>query len=281
VARSSAPRGGPLCINGADEAWGCIEEWQQEVEASHREVVGPPRLDLAPDYLHKANISGGEPYGFTLGIDEVDPIFEDEEHALPFVDYLRLCFRLGGFPRLERVEFGDEGRSTHSTSFAAGSSSSEASFKFGGVSTPASIRVDLTKSPYAKCVLRYLRPVARSPSTRASPSTNVRASCLTTSVARQSRRPELRPPRTSAVRGGDRAGSRSPRRATSRRDGDGGSPRSPRRSPADEARSCPGLTPRERLAASDAAPRCGDALARTYAAGAGRDGSVNVVLPGW
>ena len=51
----------PLCINGVDAAWWCIEEWQQEVEASHRKVVGPPRLDLAPDYLHKANISGGEP----------------------------------------------------------------------------------------------------------------------------------------------------------------------------------------------------------------------------
>ena len=102
----------PFCLDGAGTAWWCIHEWQKEVEASHPEVVGPALLQLAPDYLHKANISGGMPYGFSVPNAEVDAALEHEEHALPFVDYLRLCFRWGGFPRLERVELTPEGRKT-------------------------------------------------------------------------------------------------------------------------------------------------------------------------
>jgi hypothetical protein len=102
----------PFCLDGARTAWWCIDEWQQEVEASHPEVVGPTLLQLAPDYLHKANISGGMPYGFSVPNAEVDAVLEHEEHALPFVNYRRLCFQWGGFPRLERVELTLEGRRT-------------------------------------------------------------------------------------------------------------------------------------------------------------------------
>ena len=58
-------------------------------------------LDLAPDYLHKANTSGGAPYRIELPFFGADPDFVNEAHELPFVDYLRLCFRWAGFPRLE------------------------------------------------------------------------------------------------------------------------------------------------------------------------------------
>jgi hypothetical protein len=67
-------------------------------------------LDLAPDYLHKANISGGAPYAITAPNDAADAILENEEHALPFVEYLRLCFEWGGFPRLQRVPLSEESR---------------------------------------------------------------------------------------------------------------------------------------------------------------------------
>jgi hypothetical protein len=102
----------PLCLDGAGTAWWCIEEWQQKIEASHPEVVGPALLQLAPDYLHKANISGGMPYGFSVPNAEMDAVFEYEEHALPFVDYLRLCFHWGGFTRLERTDLTAEGKVT-------------------------------------------------------------------------------------------------------------------------------------------------------------------------
>jgi hypothetical protein len=67
-------------------------------------VADPFNLDLAPDNLHKVNISGGGPYGTELPFLAADPVFANEAHELPFVDYLRLCFRWAGFPRLERYE---------------------------------------------------------------------------------------------------------------------------------------------------------------------------------
>lgn len=77
------------------------EEWDYERGRQNREIAGPFRLDLAPDYLHKANISGGGPYHMELPFFGADPILEGESHRLPFVEYLRMSFRWGGFPRLE------------------------------------------------------------------------------------------------------------------------------------------------------------------------------------
>jgi hypothetical protein len=56
---------------------------------------------LAPDDLHKDNISGGDPYGLHLPNPAADFIFLDERHNLPFVAYLRFAIlRWGGFPGL-------------------------------------------------------------------------------------------------------------------------------------------------------------------------------------
>jgi hypothetical protein len=90
----------PLCVYSASETATDLEAWT-EMRADF-----PPdhaaSLYLAPDYLHKANISGGDPCGFDPLFRGADPIFTDEEHELPFIDYLRLAFRWGGFPRIER-----------------------------------------------------------------------------------------------------------------------------------------------------------------------------------
>jgi hypothetical protein len=57
---------------------------------------------LAPDDLHKDNVSGGDPYGVLLPQPAVDCIFENEPHGLHFVDYLRFAIlKWGGFPGLE------------------------------------------------------------------------------------------------------------------------------------------------------------------------------------
>lgn len=86
----------PLCVLGPQI---CVEEIEDfELDPDDGE---PLSVTLAPDYLHKANISGGEPYAIILPFKGVDPIFANERHNLPFVDYLRLCFKFGGFPRLE------------------------------------------------------------------------------------------------------------------------------------------------------------------------------------
>ena len=62
---------------------------------------GRYRLDMAPDPLHKENVSGGPPYAIWLPNAAVDAPFEDERHDTTFVNYLRICFQWGGFPGWE------------------------------------------------------------------------------------------------------------------------------------------------------------------------------------
>ena len=57
---------------------------------------------LAPDDLHKDNVSGGDPYGVRLPDPSADFMFLYERHGLLFVPYLRLAIlHWGGFPGLD------------------------------------------------------------------------------------------------------------------------------------------------------------------------------------
>lgn len=69
------------------------DEWEQR---GGSEFV----LPLAPDRLHKDNISGGGPYGIMLPDARVDGLFEREweNGKVPFIAYLNLVFAEGGFP---------------------------------------------------------------------------------------------------------------------------------------------------------------------------------------
>jgi hypothetical protein len=86
----------PLLV-GAAGAAGAL--WLDE--RSPGDLDTPSLLCLAPDFLHKINNSGGDPYGIDLPFRGADPPFDGEPHDLPFVDYLRLALRWGGFPGLE------------------------------------------------------------------------------------------------------------------------------------------------------------------------------------
>jgi hypothetical protein len=91
----------PLCVDDPGTAWSsCVEDWIARREDEHPEGVGPLEVCLAPDVLHKANISGGPPYSIRLPNGAPDALFDHEAHRLPFVAYLRLCIRWGGFPQL-------------------------------------------------------------------------------------------------------------------------------------------------------------------------------------
>ena len=67
---------------------------------------GPNALDqyeasLAPDDLHKDNISGGSPYSIALPDPRADSTILNERNGLLFVQYLRMAIlRWGGFPGL-------------------------------------------------------------------------------------------------------------------------------------------------------------------------------------
>ncbi len=54
-------------------------------------------LPLAPDRLHKDNVSGGLPYGVVVCDGCVDGLFVAET-TMPFVSYLNWVFGNGGFP---------------------------------------------------------------------------------------------------------------------------------------------------------------------------------------
>ena len=78
-------------------------DWQEQVADHLDEDVMPFRWDIAPDDLHKADISGGPPYGIEYPSVSADARLWFEWHETTFMDYLRICFCWGGFPGMERV----------------------------------------------------------------------------------------------------------------------------------------------------------------------------------
>ena len=95
----------PLCIEAPQSIAYQLEEWESGTHHLLTNIKeGSYRLDLAPDYLHKANISGGDAYCVILPSTEADPIFRSEPYDLHFVDYLRLSFKWAGFPRLREFK---------------------------------------------------------------------------------------------------------------------------------------------------------------------------------
>lgn len=92
-----------LAVDPARTAVDLIDEWDDRDDGVRPELRDPYKLDLAPDLLHKADISGGPPYGIELPFWGADPIWANEPHGFPFVDYLRHCLRWGGFGNLDRT----------------------------------------------------------------------------------------------------------------------------------------------------------------------------------
>ena len=84
----------PLVVYGLDE--GLLEYGDEDDEEG-----SPVAITIAPDDLHKANVSGGDAYTMTFPDARADGELVDERHQLFFVEYLRLCFELGGFPGYE------------------------------------------------------------------------------------------------------------------------------------------------------------------------------------
>lgn len=83
----------PLVV---DPPEGALSDFYDQDEADQLIIA------LAPDDLHKDNISGSDPYGVQLPNPAADFLFTDERHELLFVPYLRMSIlRWGGFPGLD------------------------------------------------------------------------------------------------------------------------------------------------------------------------------------
>jgi uncharacterized protein DUF6745 len=96
------PKGGsvatdPLVVYALDE--GALEFDDEDEDGET-----PRAITIAPDDLHKANVSGGDAYEMAIPDLRADGELLNERHGLFFVDYLRLCFRFGGFPGYDGAE---------------------------------------------------------------------------------------------------------------------------------------------------------------------------------
>lgn len=89
----------PLIIFPIDSI---IADCRERLEDPEWDRDWPLDLPLAPDIRHKADISGGGPYGVYVPDAAADAPLQKEWHATSFVNYLRICLRWGGFPGLER-----------------------------------------------------------------------------------------------------------------------------------------------------------------------------------
>lgn len=85
-----------------------LEAWQWWAEEAGLEAAGGFCLPFAPDVYHKVNVSGGGPYGIYLPDGAADGLVEVEGGQMYFVDYLRHCFKWGGFPGFETMEAGND-----------------------------------------------------------------------------------------------------------------------------------------------------------------------------
>jgi hypothetical protein len=79
------------------------KEWESSVREDGLESAGPFSIAIAPDYIHKANLSGGPPYEIRSDSAAVDSLLFNERHCTSFTNYLRVALRWGGFPGFEYI----------------------------------------------------------------------------------------------------------------------------------------------------------------------------------
>ncbi len=87
----------PLVIYPVEVTLTEYSDWQEMVADEGLEEVGPFSIPIAPDFYHKNDTSGGGPYSIEMPSLSADAML-NEWHEANFVEYLRECFRWGGFP---------------------------------------------------------------------------------------------------------------------------------------------------------------------------------------
>lgn len=95
----------PIVVEPIDTVLSELRDWEYDKEG-YEKAFGSFRVPIAPDRFLKEDVSGGMWYGIALPSPGVDAILLEEGHETTFVEYLRLCFRWGGFPGLEQARPG-------------------------------------------------------------------------------------------------------------------------------------------------------------------------------
>ncbi len=91
----------PLVVHPPSAAIAELDEFLADREERMR-CGFPYVVPIAPDDVHKDNVSGGMWYNVSVPAVADDPPLNDERHQTTFVSYLELAVRWGGFPGLDR-----------------------------------------------------------------------------------------------------------------------------------------------------------------------------------
>lgn len=97
----------PIVIYSIDAGIDELEEYltlDDPKEEYWGSETGIFRMPIAPDYYHKEDVSGGMWYGIEIPNSKNDPPLLEEWHGTTFTEYLKTCFKWGGFPGLERCK---------------------------------------------------------------------------------------------------------------------------------------------------------------------------------
>jgi hypothetical protein len=86
------------------------DDWKEYLnEVLEDGTSQPPYLELASDYLHKDNISGGLVYSIELTKEPaIDSRFLNEPNATTFINYLRICMENCGFSRITYPDYSND-----------------------------------------------------------------------------------------------------------------------------------------------------------------------------
>lgn len=91
----------PLVIDPASQAVAELQEFLDDREERVR-CDFPYVIPISADDYHKEDVSGGMWYNVDCPATADDPIINDERHELPFLDYLELALKMGGFLGLDK-----------------------------------------------------------------------------------------------------------------------------------------------------------------------------------
>ncbi|MEO6632851.1 MAG: hypothetical protein ABIN13_14045 [Mucilaginibacter sp.] len=102
----------PIQINSVDDLVNYVsgDDWTEYLsEILEDDNSQLPYLELAADYFHKDNISGGPPYSIHLTKEpSIDSLFLNEANETTFINYLRICMENCGFSRITEPEYGND-----------------------------------------------------------------------------------------------------------------------------------------------------------------------------
>jgi hypothetical protein len=96
----------PLQINSLNDVLDEVsdEGWKEYLaEIIEDDSSQSPYIQVAADYFHKDNLSGGEGYAIQLTKERaIDSLFLNEAHQTTFINYLRICMENCGFSQITK-----------------------------------------------------------------------------------------------------------------------------------------------------------------------------------